>query len=224
MAFLEQIANGGNVQGRADTAQSQLAESFDTFLTLLTAQLREQDPLDPLDSNEFTQQLVQFTGVEQQIQTNQNLEQLTGLALANANSQSVTYLGRQALIESPFGDFDGDPVQWQYELPRNSETTTLEIINEFGSTVREIAGAVTTGSHDLIWDGLNDEGNPVPEGTYQLQVSAADGDGETIASRVLVSDIIRSVDTSQGAPQLRVGANTVGLADILSVTLPDGGP
>ena len=119
----------------ATAAGNQLAKDFDTFLSLLTTQLQNQDPLDPMDSSEFTNQLVAFAGVEQQIQTNKNLEQLQSQLTAARNAAAVEYIGREVDIRSDSGVHDGSGLTFRYDLSRAASQVRLQVIDEFGRTV-----------------------------------------------------------------------------------------
>src|SRR6187200_1821138 len=100
----------------ATKSQSQLAANFDTFLVLLTAQLKNQDPLSPMDSNEFTQQLVQFSQVEQQITSNKNLETLVGLTRARSGLDSMSYLGKTLTLTDGSNALRNGEAAWDYTL------------------------------------------------------------------------------------------------------------
>ncbi|MEO0962032.1 MAG: flagellar hook capping FlgD N-terminal domain-containing protein, partial [Pseudomonadota bacterium] len=113
---IEAIAAAQSSQGAAASASSKLNTDFDTFLTLLTTQLKNQDPLEPLDSSEFTNQLVQFSSVEQNIATNQNLEQLLNLTFANFATDAVGYIGKEVVAESPTAILTNGTANWDYEL------------------------------------------------------------------------------------------------------------
>lgn len=204
---------------RADNDSAKLAEDFDDFLTLLTTQLQHQDPLDPMDSGEFTNQLVAFTGVEQQIQMNQNLETLQTLTALNNAGSVVSMLGQEALIEAPFGDHHGDGVKWQYAVDSDIENITLQVQSENGTTVYEVEGESGLGVHEFNWDGYNTAGNVEAHGNYQLVVEATNGDGDTITVPVAVRETVTAVDTTGISPQFSIGPNTVEQQDILQLFL-----
>jgi len=214
--------NGTSPFGTASEATNdaaKLAEDFDDFLTLLTTQLQNQDPLDPMDSAEFTNQLVAFTGVEQQIQTNQNLETLADLSRLNNIGGVASYLGNQALIEAPFGDHTTDGISWQYANSQPTDSVALRVLTESGGLVYEQAGEAGLGVHDFEWDGKTSSGDVAGAGNYQLEVVALDDKGESLSAGIAVKETITAVDTSGIEPKFTIGPNTVGQTDILQLVL-----
>lgn len=210
-----------NVSSAAANDSAKLAEDFDDFLTLLTTQLQHQDPLDPMDSGEFTQQLVSFTGVEQQIQTNQNLETLAALTRLNNVGNIAGYLGNEALIEAKFGDHDTDGVQWQYANSDPTASLTLRVVNEAGSTIFETPGQTGLGIHEFNWDGRNNEGLLVDPGNYGLEISAQDDEGNDLRPAIAVRETITAVETTGNEPMFTIGPNTVGQTSILQLVYGD---
>lgn len=204
-------------QSKAATAGKNLTNDFSDFLTLLTTQLQNQDPLDPMDSGEFTQQLVAFAGVEQQIQTNQNLEQLAVLSQLNNIGNIAGYLGNEALIEAPFGDHETDGVKWQYSNLESADEIQIQVLDEDGNLVYEIAGETGIGLHDFNWDGLDNNGQLAAPGNYQLSIDALDTEGNTLTTGIAVQETITAVNTASTIPTFTIGPNTVEQTDILSL-------
>jgi len=196
---------------------AKLADDFDDFLILLTTQLQNQDPLDPMDSAEFTQQLVSFTGVEQQIQTNQNLEQLAALSQLNNIGSVAGYLGNEALVEAPFGDHTTDGVKWQYANGLETDSVVLSVLTEDGDIVYEETGETGVGIHPFNWDGTTSSGELAEPGNYQLKVTALDSEGGELQTGIAVQETITAVDTSSIEPLFTIGPNTVGQTDILQL-------
>ena len=126
----------------ASTAQSaaSLSSNFDTFLTILTAQIQNQDPLEPMDSTQFTDQLVQFSGVEQQIRVNTQLETLISATNSGAGASLSGYLGQEAEIDSAGAQFTGEPVKWRYELPSDASSTTVTVTDAAGKVLYSKTG------------------------------------------------------------------------------------
>ncbi|WP_286830791.1 MULTISPECIES: flagellar hook assembly protein FlgD [Kordiimonas] len=203
---------------RGDNSATKLADDFDDFLTLLTTQLQNQDPTDPMDSNEFTNQLVQFSSVEQQIQTNQNLESLQSLLEMNNIASAATFLGSDALIMGNKGDHDGSSgITWQYQNTAATEDLTVQVRNETGTLVYSEAGSTSLGLHTFDWAGIDTAGNPVAPGEYTLNISATNADGAALSPPIAVRDTITAVDTSGLEPIFTVGPNEVGQSDILQL-------
>ncbi|TNE66688.1 MAG: hypothetical protein EP335_03085 [Alphaproteobacteria bacterium] len=192
----------------ANGSAAKLADDFDDFLTLLTTQLQNQDPTDPMDSNQFTQQLVQFASVEQQINTNQNLEALNALMILNNLANSAGYLGNTALIDSEYGDTDGaGGITWQYQNTAVASNELLEVKDADGNVVFSDVGETKTGIHTFAWDGLMDDGTMAPAGTYSLSITAKDDDGNKLTPAIAVEETITAVDTTTTTPVFTIGPN-----------------
>lgn len=180
---------------KASASQAKLADNFDTFLVMLTTQLKHQDPLSPMDSTEFTNQLVQFANVEQQIAANSNLETLIGVNMMGQKGTAISYIGRtieavsdylplQGTVESEGNQLKllGGKAYFSYELPKTAQSVTLEVKDADGNVVRTMSGAVGAGSHQDYWDGNNADGEAAPAGAYTIHVTAAAADGSPIAA------------------------------------------
>jgi len=204
-------------QTAAERSGAKLADDFDTFLTLLTTQMQNQDPMDPMKSNEFTQQLVSFTGVEQQIQTNKNLENLASVIAVNTTASAASFLGQEAMIKGDLAENTGTGATWQYGLSSSAQNVTLKVLNDAGSTIFEADGNNGLGTHAFNWAGVNNAGTAVPPGAYQLVVSAVGDDGNSVPVDVYVQDMVKSVDTRGAEPVFQVGVNTATNSQILQL-------
>ncbi|MEO1040510.1 MAG: flagellar hook assembly protein FlgD [Pseudomonadota bacterium] len=198
-------------------ASNQLAENFDTFLTLLTEQLQNQDPLNPMEANEFVNQLVQFSSVEQQIGSNQALQSLLGLSSATARMGAVDYIGRIATASTDTAGLAGGRASWQYGLPREAESTQLLVFDQSGRLVRTAEGETGAGPHAFIWDGLDDVGNPLPDGPYRLEVVSRDGNDIRLDTPVRVEGIVTSVDMSSDEVIVELSGVNVPASQIIAL-------
>jgi flagellar basal-body rod modification protein FlgD len=205
-------------QGQASGANSRLSANFDTFLKLLTAQLQNQDPLEPMDSSEFTQQLVQYSSVEQQIQTNQNFETLLGLVAASAHNNAVSYIGKDISALASDTGLAGGEASWRYALPQDAKTVTLTVTNSAGKVVYRTSGETETGAHDFTWDGKDTNGNEMPEGTYRLSVAALDAEGKAISSAISVKGTVTAVDMTGTEPVLIIKGARIALSQVIEVS------
>lgn len=194
-----------------------LSEDFDTFLTLLTTQLSNQDPLDPLDSNEFVSQLVSFSGVEQAINTNTKLDDLIGLMSANQTAAAVGLLGATVDAKGDSATLANGEARYIYELSANAAATTIEIRNDQGQLVYTGSGEVAAGEHNFVWDGRDNNGVAQPDGTYSITVTAKDARGDPVETSTRISGRVTGVDTSSGTPVLTVGGVEVPMDDVVSV-------
>ena len=185
----------GSSVGAADKAAGGLADNFETFLSLLTTQLQNQDPLDPMESGEFTNQLVAFSGVEQSIKQNKNLENLATLTAFNGINSAVGFIGKDIIAEQSEVNLENGQATWLYELANKSVDTKLVIRDEAGKVVHQEPGNLDAGAHDFVWDGTDVNGN----------VMAPDG-----------------VDFNGGDAMLDAGGFAVPISSVLSVR-PSGG-
>ena len=202
-------------QTNVSNSSSQLAENFDTFLSLLTAQLQNQDPLEPVDSTQFTQQLVQFSGVEQQIQTNQNLGDLIAMTASSTAASLSNYLGKTIEIDSLTADLGDDGIELVYDLPQGVESADFAIISELGRTVYSGELDTDAGQAELNWSGSTDGGTNLLDGTYTLVIRAVDGSGETLNVPVHVRSKVNAIDLSTGTTALSTGAGVFTFSQIL---------
>lgn len=215
--------NAATTAGSSAAVQSgtALAKNFDTFLSLLTAQLQNQDPLEPLDSKDFTNQLVNFSGVEQAIATNKNLEQLVELVLAGQSGNLVNYLGKTAEVASDVTALDNGQAAWTYRLDAQAASTKLLVIDQNQRIVYVGEGGTAQGANEFIWDGKDNAGQQLPAGSYQLGISALDADGKPIDKRITTRGLVSSVETVDGQQLLTVGGAKVPLSDVLSVSVAE---
>jgi flagellar basal-body rod modification protein FlgD len=193
-------------------AQQQLDGNFDTFLQLLTTQLQNQDPLSPMDSNQFTQELVEFSGVEQQINTNQDLSSLISIGQSQSGSYAVSYLGKTITTTDGSGNLQNGQADWSYALNGDAAKTTLTVTDSGGNAVYVASGATSSGTHDFTWNGQTNAGTQLPDGAYTLNVAAADGGGTAVSSTIVSQGVVSEVDLSGSEPTLMVGAMGVPLS------------
>lgn len=209
----------------ASSASSVLASDFDTFLQLLTTQLKNQDPTDPMDANQFTEQLVQFSQVEQQINMNKNLETMIAMLQSQQSSANLSYIGKVVDFDSNEVELaEGGTAFWSYDLPDDAETVQYKILDEDGNVVRsgsmsaEDAGAGTSGRIEVAWDGTDAEGNACDPGTYTLEVTAKDDSGKVLdGTNVYARGYVEAVETIDGEQYLIVSGMKVLPEDVIAV-------
>lgn len=210
-----------NQQQRTQNSSTQLAEDFAQFLTLLTTQLQNQDPLSPMDSAEFTNQLVLFSGVEQQINTNQKLDNLVSMGLANSFTAALNYVGLNVSYLGSELSFDGDnPVTVSYALNDQAVDSKISIRNENGDLVFSADAATSTGKHEFVWDGTLNGGGTAPPGTYTVSIDALDIDDNPVGSSTVVTGHVRGVETQDGQIFALVGERAVPISSILNAVQP----
>jgi flagellar basal-body rod modification protein FlgD len=208
---------GSSSSSSTATSRQSIAQNFDTFLQLLTTQLKNQNPLDPLDTNQFTQQLVQFTGVEQQLKTNEYLEaMMTSTQTAN-NSQAVSYVGKIVTASGAKSELVNGSAIWHFAVDAKADiNATVRDAN--GTIVYTKAGTVNKGESVFTWDGIGNDGKKKPDGSYSVTIEARDtSTGKLISVATEMTGEVTGVDFTGSEPVLIVGGARVNMSAILSV-------
>ncbi|HEX3755306.1 MAG TPA: flagellar hook capping FlgD N-terminal domain-containing protein [Rhizomicrobium sp.] len=198
-------------------AMQQLSSNFSTFLTLLTTQLQNQDPTSPMDSSQFTQQLVEYSQVEQQIDTNSNLQTLITQGQSQGSAVATTYLGKQVTVTNGEAPLSGGTATWNYTLGTDASATALTVTNSAGQAVYSGTGETGSGAHAFTWDGKDQNGNQLSDGVYTLNVTAKALDSSAVTSTVSSTGVVGEIDMSSGTPQLVIGPMSVGLSQVANV-------
>lgn len=194
-----------------------LTQNFDQFLTLLTTQLQNQDPLSPMDTTEFTNQLTQFAQVEQGINSNKKLEQLINLQSTSQLSTGVFYIGKIAEIPGNKIQLEDGAGKLGYILDDTAAATTIQILDLNGSVVRTVQGATSAGAHQFTWDGKDDNGQQLADGTYGAVTTAIDGEGSAIGVSTTAFLRVTGVSRDGDGAVLNLGNETAGLDEILAI-------
>jgi flagellar basal-body rod modification protein FlgD len=218
-AVTDKLATGSATgTSKAATSRSSLAQNFDTFLTMLTTQLKHQDPLSPMDSTQFTNQLVMFAGVEQQINTNSNLESLIGVQKTNQTAAAIGYIGQTVEVEGSTMPLQGGKGTFSYTLDADAKSATVLIRNSEGTLVRKASIPTDKGRHDVNWDGKDDSGNALEDGQYTFEVAATAKDGSTMTAGTTVFGKVTEVaaDATNGT-QLSLGGLLTTLDKVLTI-------
>lgn len=202
---------------QSEQSRKSLAGDLQQFLTLLTTQLKNQDPLSPMDSTEFTAQLAQFAAVEQGIQTNKNLESLLGLTKATQISTGVSYIGRTIEADTNVGALVDGKAEFLYNLPKVAATSVITIRDAKGLVVYTGNADTTPGSHKFIWDGKNTTGTTMPDGAYTMSVAAKDNNEQPISVVTHMLGRVDGVVTAEGDVNVLIGGVAIPLDKILSV-------
>ena len=160
-----------------------LGSDFEVFLQMLTAQAQYQDPLEPMDNSEYAAQLAQFSMVEQQVMTNDLMEQLMTTLGANNMSSAANWIGMEALVQGPV-QYDGTPVTISPNPPITADQVDLIVSNAQGKEVQRIQ--IPTSSDPFSWTGLNASGNPLPNGEYTFEIESR-AQGEVLITEPALS-------------------------------------
>jgi flagellar basal-body rod modification protein FlgD len=210
-------ATTANQPANSEASRKSLAGDLSQFLNLLTTQLKYQDPLSPMDSTQFTQQLAQFASVEQGIQQNKNLESLIGLTKATQISTGVSYIGRTIEADTNVGALVNGKAEFLYNIPKTAQQTSITVRDAKGQVVVVKQGDTSVGSHNFVWDGKDANGNKMPDGPYTVTVSAMDANKATIPVTTHMLGRVEGVVTSDGTVNVLVGGVAIPLDKILSV-------
>jgi flagellar basal-body rod modification protein FlgD len=201
-------------------ASQQLAGNFDTFLQLLTTQLQNQNPLDPLDTNQFTQQLVEFAGVEQEINMNTNLQTLISMQQTSEATSALQLVGSTVTVggqTATLSNATSSSAIWNLTAA-SPATANLTITNSSGQTAFTGTIALNAGSQSFSWNGTGNNGQTWPDGTYTLTVAATGANGQTVNVSSQVQGVVSAVNTNANPPTLTVGGQTVQISQITSIS------
>jgi flagellar basal-body rod modification protein FlgD len=203
--------------GKAASDQQKLDGDLNSFLNLLITQLQNQDPLDPLDANEFTSQLVQFASVEQQIYQNANLEKLVEGQQNTQVAAMVDYLGTTIEATGNTVALDGGKAVMTYTLGENARETTIALKDASGQVVAVASGETAAGQHTFEWDGLDSEGTPLPDGAYALEISAVRPDGSFVDVSTTMFGRVTGATIEDNKVILAIGDVLVPMESVLRV-------
>lgn len=209
-------------EAKTASATKGLGDNFQTFLTMLTTQMKNQDPLKPMDTNDMTKQLVEFANVEQNIGTNSRLDKLLKLQGASTASTNLAYLNRTVA-------FEGDAFQYTqgmtqaplaYELDTAAKSVRVDILDSQGRTVRSMKGDTAAGTkHVVNWDFKDDSGNAVQPGAYRLNIApvSPQKDGTVKATTYTFGSVSGIGNDKNGETALTINGNEVPLSKITTV-------
>jgi flagellar basal-body rod modification protein FlgD len=210
-------SSGSSGAAASALASSQIAGNFQSFLTLLTTQLQNQNPLSPLDTNQFTQQLVEFAGVQQQLNTNDSLATLVSLQQTAQSTQALGFVGKTAVVKGSTAALTSSTATWQLSVPTAS-TVDISITASNGQTVFTGTYAASAGNNQpFTWNGKGSDGTQEPDGNYTLTATAKDSSNNTVAITTQVEGVVSSVDLTQSPPLLMIGGQTFTVNQIESI-------
>jgi flagellar basal-body rod modification protein FlgD len=209
---------GSTANSAAASGAQSLAQNYDTFLKLLTTQLQHQDPLNPMDSDKFTSQLVAFSGVEQQIATNKSMEKLVSMLGANQSAAAVTFIGKTVQLDGDTVPLQDGAAQWRYSLPSDAASVTLTVKNSIGQVVHTADGTGKKGENTVTWDGRDANGNFLTAGNYTLSIDAKDKSGAKVNATTTITGVVSSVEYADGTNYLVVDGRRIPIDEITKVS------
>jgi flagellar basal-body rod modification protein FlgD len=215
--------SGGNTtstsaaQGSAAAASATFGKNFDTFLRLLTTQLQNQDPLSPMDTTQFTQQLVQFSSVEQSIRQNQNLETLIAYQKNAQSSGAVGYIGKTVEMSGDKVGVVGGQGTITYQLPEAANRTIVNIFDKDGKMVARLEGTSRQGDNVVDWNGRSDTGAQLADGDYKVEIVASDFAGRALRVNTALTGTVTDVHFVDGSTLLTVNGVRLPLSQLTAV-------
>jgi flagellar basal-body rod modification protein FlgD len=214
-------STAGTVAG--STNLGNIAGNFDAFLRLLTTQLQHQDPLSPLDTNQFTQQLVQFASVEQQINMNTSLTTLISLQQTQQATAALNFLGATVVVGGNTAQLANGQATWNYAVA-SPATATINVSNASGQLVYSTTQAVQPGTQSFVWNGRNSVGNVMPAGPYSVSITATGANGQPVPVATQVEGVVTGVNVIANPITLTVNGQSYPLTQITQVLSTGGTP
>lgn len=220
MSTIAAAASAAQQASTANTSKkdtrSQIAGNFDQFLQLLTTQLRNQNPMEPLDTNQFTQQLVQFAQVEQQLKQNETLTSLLTMSKTTTAANVMSFVGARVTTDGATSRLASGRAEWTLDAPRPG-SGTVTIRDKDNNVVATENITLRAGSQSFRWNGRTSTGAIAPEGDYSIVVDAVDSQRNRFTVKTEVTGVVDGVDISGEAPMLKIGTRLVPLDKVKSV-------
>ena len=212
-SITDSVAEGS----QSSSSAAKLEDDLNRFLNLLVTQLKNQDPLDPMDSNEFTSQLVQFASVEQQIFQNSNLETLVSLQQTNQISSMVDFIDKTVEVEGTKFPLENSQATFTYTMPAGAKSASIIIRDTSGLTIYEQDADLEQGQHTFEWDGRDRNGGTATDGAYSAFISGLDQQGNLLKIEQTVTGRITGIGLENGETTLFMGDIEVPQTQVLSV-------
>jgi len=216
--------SGTSVVDKINNSRTSLATNEQTFLKLLTTQLKNQDPLSPTDTTQMTAQITSMTGVEQQLVTNDLLAALVGMNTGSGLSEAVGMMDKLVTAETSTSTLKDKEATFVYNQAGAASKVKIEVTNAAGKVVRTInPDDLKSGDHTLKWDGKDDSGAQLEDGgVYSIKVTATGADGKAITTKSAgrIQGIVTAIDNATGQTMLTINGKQVALDAVIGVTNP----
>lgn len=217
---LDQVTSKG---AQTTTAATKDVMGKDDFLRLLVAQLQAQDPMNPMDSTDFTAQLAQFSSLEQLQNINTSLGTIGTSQSVLTNSQAVSFIGKTiTAIGDTIGLQGGQSQSLQFSLDADASGSYLRIYDQQGNFIRQIeTGALSAGQNSVSWDGRDYLGGQAPDGTYTFEVEALDELGNSVPVTQFMTGLVTGVHFQNGVAYLQCGNREIAMGNVVNVLTPE---
>ena len=212
--------SSSSTSSTAPTGSQTIAGNFNTFLQLLTTQLQNQDPLSPLDTTQFTQQLVEFASVEQQLNMNTNLQTLISMQQTSEATSALQLVGNTVTVNgnaAALSNATSSPATWSINSSAPA-TGTVTITSSAGTTAYTGTVALNSGTQGFSWNGVGNSGQTWPDGTYTMTISATSANGQPVTVSTQVQGVVTAVNINQNPPTLTVSGQNVPISQIQSLS------
>ncbi len=197
-------SGGTSTPASTGSTDQMVASNFTTFLQLLTTQLQNQNPLDPLDTNQFTQQLVQFAQVEQQMKSNDQLASLLALEKSAQQTTALAYVGHTVVVDGATTELTSTGATWSFNAPKTATATVTIKDAATGQSAYTGTFGVTAGDQKFTWDGKGTDGKQWPAGNYTISITAVDASQQAVNISTEIQAVVTSVDMSKDPPTLTI--------------------
>lgn len=209
-------ANAASTGSAASADKQTLVGNYEMFLELLTIQIKNQNPLEPMDANQFTEQLTQYSSVEQQIKTNENLEQMIKELSSQNMGAIVSYIGKEVEASGSTAVLRNGSATWTYDSDR-AATAAITVTNSAGAVVYSQQQAINAGSGSFTWDGKAMNGGTAPDGEYTINIAATDANGAAATVTTGITGVVDEVDLSGGEAVLKIGNVRVPIGSVTAI-------
>lgn len=223
MTFISSPTSSASSSTTATTASAPLTKigaDFNLFLKMLTSQVQNQDPLDPLDASEYTKQLIQFSQVEQSIQQTATLKDIMAGQSQQTMAQAASFIGLEGRFSTQTAGYDASTgiASWGYTAERSAARMLATITDSSGKTVQTIDLGKTASIGRLNWDGKTLDGTQAPSGPYSLSISAMDAAGNAVPVQVNALGTVRSIASDGGQVVISAGGVNLPISSLIAVS------
>jgi flagellar basal-body rod modification protein FlgD len=181
--------------------------------------LQNQDPLSPMDTNQFTQQLVEFAGVEQQLKTNTDLDQLVTLNKTSQSTSALSFVGSQVTADGSTTQLKNGLAVWNVTSPKPA-SAAISILDQNGNTVWTGQQTLNTGAQAFSWNGSTSTGTIAPDGLYTIQITAQDASSQPVTVSTQFTGTVTGVDLSGSQPMLQVDSSEIPISAVSAIQKP----
>jgi flagellar basal-body rod modification protein FlgD len=216
-------SSSSSSQSNANTTLSALNTTAQQFLKMLITELKNQDPTQPVDPTAFVGQIATLNQVQQQVATNDALQQLVSLFTANQSNSMVNYIGKEVTASGNDFSVTNGSGAVNYTLAAGASSAKVTITNSAGMTVFTGTGTTIAGDNSVIWNGKNNAGDQMPDGAYKFTVTATDATGKAVTATTQTIGVVTAVNTENGTSTLAIGNISVPIANVQSVSNPGSG-